>query len=91
MLSIAVRSRVASLQGDVLVISEQYWNKDTALWRYSLSRVSRVGYVTRLWVLAQRRGDGFVWNRYLRTTYIIVYGQDNVELPGSLDFLEDTV
>ena len=86
----------AEVNADLVLISEQYRNKDPSSWYLDLSGTAAIWVRddVRLRVLAEGRGDGFVWIRCLGITFFSVYLTPNESIPDfqrRLDALEDAV
>ena len=86
----------AETKADLVLISEQYQNKDPVSWHPDISGTAAIWVRdgTLLGVLAQGRGDGFVWIRCSGITFFSVYLTPNETMPDfrrRLDALEDAI
>ncbi|CAD7076744.1 unnamed protein product [Hermetia illucens] len=86
----------AEVNADLVLISEQFQNKDPSSWHLDLSGTDAIWVRdnVRHRVLAEGRGDGFVWIRCLGITFFSVYLTPNETMPDirrRLDAVEDAI
>lgn len=86
----------AETKADLVLISEQYRNKGPVSWHPDISGTAAIWVRdgTLLGVLAQGRGDGFVWIRCSGITFFSVYLTPNETMPDfrrRLEALEDAI